>query len=169
MSESIMETDRLALRAMTHHDVEHLLKIFSDPEAMAHYPKTKNEAETMKWINWQLQLYDTQGAGLWIVEDKRTGTFLGQCGLVPQVIEEKDELEIGYLFARDFWGNGYATEAASACRDFAFSRLDRKRVISLIAPLNYPSIRVAKRVGMEQEKRILTWGKEILVFSMWRG
>ncbi len=119
-----------------------------------------------KWIHWQLDLYQQTGAGLWIVEEKETKTFLGQCGLVPQHIDGKDEIEIGYLFARHAWGNGYATEAASACRDFAIHDLGQKRLISLIAPLNSPSIRVAERIGMTREKRILTWGKEIFVYSL---
>lgn len=166
MNEDVLVTDRLALRQMTLADVDHLMTIFTDPEAMVHYPGTKSETETKKWIQWQLGLYQETGAGLWIVEEKETKTFLGQCGLVPQHVEGKDEVEIGYLFARHAWGNGYATEAASACRDFAINDLGQKRLISLIAPLNYPSIRVAERIGMTKEKRILTWGKEILVYSL---
>ncbi|MBY7142784.1 GNAT family N-acetyltransferase [Virgibacillus sp. NKC19-3] len=151
---------------MNKNDVHHLMEIFSDPEAMTYYPSTKDESETIKWIDWTLQNYVSYGSGLWIVEEKETGEFLGQCGIVLQKVDGTVEMEIGYLFARRAWGKGYATEAAQACKKYGLEELGLKRIISLIDPENAPSIKVAERIGMKREKHIHKWGKDIVVYSV---
>ncbi|MEM8531784.1 MAG: GNAT family N-acetyltransferase [Chloroflexota bacterium] len=71
------------------------------------------------------------GFGLWIAVLKQTNQFVGQCGLVLQEVENRSEVEIGYLFLRKLWGQGLATEAACACRDYGFDQLGFTRLISL--------------------------------------
>src|SRR5687767_2096263 len=116
-----LETDRLLLRRFTLEDVDVLLEIFSDPETMRYYSATKTREETVKWIEWSLQSYDEHGFALWAVIRKDTGQFVGQCGLILQRdVDGKDEVEIGYSFLRRQWNQGFATEAARACRDFGF-------------------------------------------------
>ena len=166
MKNPILITERLILRKMNHDDAVHLLEIFSDPEAMRYYPSTKNKKQTMEWIDWTLANYDKFDVGLWIVEDKETGEFLGQCGIVPQDIDGVLEMEIGYLFVRRAWGNGYATEAAMACRNYGFNQLKLNRIISLPDVNNIPSTRVAERIGMTAEKKINKWSKEVFVYSV---
>ena len=121
MEKIIAETERLLLREMTMEDIPNLQRIFADPVAMRHYPSTKGIAETERWVRWNLDSYSDRDHGLWAVELKETREFVGQCGLVTQNIRGFDEIEIGYLFVRDHWGQGYATEAAKACRNMAFS------------------------------------------------
>jgi RimJ/RimL family protein N-acetyltransferase len=147
-------------------DVPLLLKIFSDPVAMTYYPSTKNEQSTMEWVDWTLNNYEAYGVGLWIVEERETGEFLGQCGIVPQNVEGIKEMEIGYLFVRNKWGKGYATEAASACKTYGFEKLKASKLISLPDVNNKPSIKVAERIGMTLEKKIYKWGKEVYVYSI---
>ncbi|MBD1383346.1 GNAT family N-acetyltransferase [Metabacillus arenae] len=165
MNRVVISTKRLNLRKMRIDDVENLQEIFSDQIAMKYYPSTKNEKETISWISWTIDNYKNYGAGLWIVERKDTGAFLGQCGIVPQKIDGKTEMEIGYLFARRSWGNGYATEAAGACKEYGFGQLQLSKLISLPDVKNERSIKVAKRIGMKAEKTINKWGKEVLLFS----
>lgn len=162
----VLETERLILRKMEMTDTDALLRIFSDPVAMAHYPSTKDREQTVHWIEWTQNHYEKRGIGLWVVELKDSHTFVGQCGLIPQEVDGVAEVEIGYLFVREHWGRGYATEAAIACRDFGFQQLGCSRLISLINPANHPSIRVAERVGMALEKSVSWRNKEILVYSM---
>lgn len=126
-----MSTERLTLREMNKNDVGNLMKIFSDPEAMRYYPSTKDKRQTMEWIEWTLDNYNQYGVGLWVVEDKVTGDFLGQCGIVPQEVDDEIEMEIGYLFVRSAWGNGYATEAALACKNYGFEQMNLRKIISL--------------------------------------
>lgn len=165
MSVPILITKRLILRKMNQEDASHLLQIFSDPVAMRYYPSTKNENETREWIDWTLNNYAKYGVGLWIVEDKATGDFLGQCGIVPQEVDGEIIMEIGFLFVRRAWGKGYATEAATACKKFGFEQLNESEMISLVDVHNTPSSKVAERIGMSVKKKINKWEKEILVYS----
>jgi RimJ/RimL family protein N-acetyltransferase len=166
MSTPVISTERLILRKMNKDDVEHLMQIFSDPEAMKYYPATKDEKQTMEWIDWTLGNYAKYGVGLWIVENKETGEFLGQCGIVPQGVDGVTEMEIGYLFARRVWGKGYATEAAIACKKYGFDQIKLKKIISLPDVHNIPSAKVAERIGMKIEKTIHKWGKDVFVYSI---
>ncbi|RAL22686.1 GNAT family N-acetyltransferase [Thermoflavimicrobium daqui] len=166
MNSLILRTERLNLRKMNPNDVTNLMEIFSDPKAMKYYPSTKNVEQTIEWIEWTMNNYTQYGVGLWIVEDKETGEFLGQCGIVPQEIDGAIEMEIGYLFARRVWGNGYATESALACKKYGFEQMKFSKMISLIDIKNLPSIQVARRIGMNKEKRMMKWGKEIFVYSV---
>ena len=79
---------------------------------------------------------------------KETGELIGQCGLTWQDWNGRQVLEVGYLFRRDAWGRGYATEAAVACRNYAFETLNAPEVFSIIRDSNLPSRRVAERNGM---------------------
>ncbi|MFC0525551.1 GNAT family N-acetyltransferase [Pontibacillus salicampi] len=161
-----MKTARLQLREMTGEDVDHLLEIFADPIAMQYYPSTKNREQTKQWIEWNKRLYKQEGIGLWIVEDRKTSCFVGQCGLVPQEIQGEKRLEIGYLLSREQWGNGFATEAAQACRDYAFHVLEVAEVISIIDIRNTPSINVAKRIGMKKEQQLHIDNKQQFIFRI---
>ena len=122
--------------------------------------------ETRRWIQWNLDSYQQHGFGLWIASLKSTNQFAGQCGLVLQEVEGRQEVEIGYLFLRPRWGQGLATEAAQACRDHGFARLGFTRLISLIDPANVASRRVAEKVGMTLEKDISKWGKKLCVYAI---
>lgn len=164
MDDFILSTDRLTLRKMTTADVTNLLEIFSDLVAMKYYPSTKDERETLEWIKWTHKNYEEYGVGLWIVEEKETSQFLGQCGIVPQEVDGKIEMEIGYLFVRRFWGNGYATEAALACKNYGFQNLKLSRLVSLPVVNNIPSTKVAERIGMRAIKTINKWGKDVFVY-----
>nr|WP_313929898.1 GNAT family N-acetyltransferase [Microcoleus sp. FACHB-SPT15] len=96
--------------------------------------------------------------GLWAAILKDLNGFAGQCGLVVQHVDGKTEIEIGYLFLRKYWGQGLATEAALACRNYGFTSLNFTRLISLINPNNMPSRRVAEKIGMTLEKEV-KWEK----------
>lgn len=166
MTSHVIITERLKLREMRKDDGENLLKIFSDPEAMRYYPSTKGKKETEDWINWTLDNYSKYKTGLWIVDDKKTGEFLGQCGLVLQEIEGRIEMEIGYLFVRRFWGKGYATEAAMASKSYGFKCLGLTKLISIIDIRNHRSVKVSERIGMNLEKQITRKGKEVFIYSV---
>ena len=86
---------------------------------------------------------------------KSSGELIGDCGLIHQVVDGEEEIEIGYHVRRDLWGQGCAAEAASACRDYGFSQLAAEHLISLIRPENQPSRRVAEKIGMKLWKQVL--------------
>jgi len=162
----IVKTDRLVLRQMNENDEDHLMHIFSDPVAMQYYPSTKTREQARSWIQWNQNNYEKHGTGLWICELKEEGTFVGQCGIVPQTVDERSEMEIGYLFVRAYWGKGLATEAAMAVKEYGFTSMGRSRLISMIYKPNLPSIQVAKRIRMSFEKETRINNRETLIYSV---
>jgi RimJ/RimL family protein N-acetyltransferase len=144
----ILETTRLSLREMTQEDYPALAGILQDREAMFAYEHAFSDEETQAWLNRMLERYRTDGFGLWAVVLKTTGEMIGQCGLTWQDVAGQRVLEIGYLFARKHWKNGYALEAAGACKAYAFERLDAEEVFSIVRDNNIASMNVAIRNGM---------------------
>lgn len=145
----IIETERLILRKMDNGDYSALCKILQDEDVMYAYEHAFSDDEVDEWLKKQLARYETDGIGLWAVVLKENGEVIGQCGLTKQLWWGENVVEVGYLFRKDFWHKGYATEAAVACKDYAFNRLGEKRVYSIIRDLNLPSRRVALQNGMK--------------------
>ncbi|MGN1165151.1 MAG: GNAT family N-acetyltransferase [Lachnospiraceae bacterium] len=144
----ILETERLYLREMNQNDFVALSKILQDEDTMYAYNGAFNDEETWAWLDKQISRYKKYGFGLWAVVLKETDEMIGQCGLTMQPWKEKEVLEIGYLLRRDCWHKGYATEAAKACKKYAFEKLDACEVCSIIRDINTPSKKVALRNGM---------------------
>jgi ribosomal-protein-alanine N-acetyltransferase len=151
----ILETPRLMLRELAPEDADEMARILSDPETMRHYPAPFDRAGVEAWIERNRQRYAVDGHGLWAVVLKSTGELIGNCGLIKQQVDGADELEVGYHLRRDCWGQGYATEAARACRDYGFAHYPVERIISLIRPDNWPSRKVAERNGMTLWKEVI--------------
>jgi [ribosomal protein S5]-alanine N-acetyltransferase len=154
---SILETERLTLRELTLDDVDGLLEIFADPDAMWAYPSTKNRGETESWIRWAVDSYAANGWGLWAVIRRADGRFLGDCGPMLQPVEGQSVPELGYHIVRSEWGRGYATEAALACRDWFFANTEQDRLVSIVWLLNTASRRVAEKVHVRM--REFAWEK----------
>ena len=149
MSEKVIcETERLYLRELNQNDFGALCRIMQDAETMYAYEGAFSDEEAQNWLNRQLSRYRENGFGLWAVVLKETDEMIGQCGLTIQPWKNEEVLEIGYLFQRKFWHNGYAMEAAAACKKYAFEVLKADEVCSIIRDTNLPSQRVAERNGM---------------------
>ena len=144
----ILETERLSLRELTQSDYSALCRILQDREVMYAYEHVFDDHEVQEWLDKQLRRYHDYGFGLWAVILKETGELIGQCGLTMQECRDKELLEIGYLFQKKYWHMGYASEAAIACKNYAFNRLEAEAVYSIIRDSNIPSQRVAGRNGM---------------------
>lgn len=144
----VLETKRLILREMTQEDLPTLCKILQDDDVMYAYDGAFNNEEVQSWLDRQIRRYKEYGFGLWAVVLKETGIMVGQCGLTMQDYNNKQILEVGYLFLKDYWHQGYASEAAIACKEYAFDKLNAKEVHSIIRDTNIPSQNVAIRNGM---------------------
>ena len=94
-----------------------------------------------------------------------SGAFLGDCGLTVQRVDGIDEIEIGYHIRPEYQGHGYATEAASACRDLARDHFGVSHLIAIIEPANRPSQAVAENIGLTLEKRTNVHGGERLIYA----
>lgn len=145
-----METDRLRIREMVQSDLDALCKIMCDEEVMqATYESSFSTEEVQGWLNRQLKRYEAYGFGLWAVVLKETNEMIGQCGLTLQPWRDEQVLEIGYLFQKAYWHKGYASEAAIACKKYAFTHLNVNSVYSIIRNTHLASQNVAVRNGMK--------------------
>ena len=147
-AELFTETARLILRRMTPSDIPALRRILQDPDVMYAYEGPFTDEEVQAWLDKQLTRYREDGFGLCAVVLRETGEMIGQCGLTMQDIPGKRVLEVGYLFQKAFWHKGYATEAAIACKEYAFTVLGADEVYSIIRDSNTASQNVARRNGM---------------------
>ena len=163
VSNWILETERLQLRAYTLADEAALFEVFSDADSRAFYPEMADRANIRAWIEWNLRNYDEYGLGLWALELKTSGAFLGDCGLTYQDVEGRSALEIGYHVRRSERGKGYATEAARACLDFGFERTSCDQICSIVRPENAASCTVAARVHADS-RECLRRGRPALLF-----
>jgi RimJ/RimL family protein N-acetyltransferase len=149
-----IETERLRLREITQEDFQAVHEYASDPEVVKYMPFGPNtEEETREFISRNLKNQQERprteyGLGI-ILKDE--GRFIGACGIhgVTEI-----QASIGYILARRYWGHGYATEAARALVDHAFSELGVHRVYASCDPRNHASIRVLEKVGMSLEGRL---------------
>lgn len=144
----ILETERLLLREMEQNDFAALCKILQDREVMYAYEHAFSDEEARLWLARQQERYREYGFGLWAVVLKETGEMIGQCGLTMQDCADRQVLEVGYLFQKAYWRQGYATEAGAACKQYAFDTLDADEVYSIIRDNNFASQKVARRNGM---------------------
>ena len=161
----ILETERLLLREMTEEGSANLSSVLSNPESMKNYPHPLSNAEVISWIEKNIERYREYGYGLWAVIRKSDLAFLGDCGITMQNIDGELLPEIGFHIIKEYCNNGYATEAASACRDYAADVLNFKSVYSYSRHSNVESQRVSQKIGMKEIKRYQNNGIETVVYE----
>lgn len=146
----LLETDRLILRKIARNDFPDLCKMLQDPEVMWAYEHAFTDLEVTVWLERQLERYEENGFGLMAVILKTTGELIGQTGITWQDWNGRQVPEIGYIFNKAHWHQGYAIEAASACKQYAFEILGFPEVYSIIRDNNIAYQNVARRNGMEK-------------------
>ena len=147
----ILTTERLILRAWRDADYQPFFEfVNSDPEVMEYFPSTLSREESDKLAVAIQRRLDENDWGLWAVEEKASGQFVGFVGLnSPQVVLPfLPCVEVGWRLSKAFWGKGYATEAAQEALAFAFTELELDEVVAFTAVLNVRSQAVMQRLGM---------------------
>lgn len=154
----ILTTDRLILRTWIPEDVACMAAINADPIVMEYFPSTQNLNATNKLIQHINEQYERYGYTLYAVETKDTGEFIGFVGLnhpnfkIPNFIGKNNPvIEIGWRLSAQHWNRGYASEAAKAVVEYAFSVLNLKELISFTAVTNTRSRRVMEKLGMQHD------------------
>ena len=145
---TIMETKRLILREMVMTDLPATWEIVGDDITMAAWGGAMSEEENLAGLEKQIIGYRENGFGRWAVVPKDTDRVIGICGLQFCDTDKDSVLEVGYMFNRAFWHNGYAIEAAIGSKKYAFDVLGEPEVFSLVRDTNLASINVAIRNGM---------------------
>ncbi len=142
-----LQTDRLVLRRMTLMDFGELASILQDPDVMYAWEYSFSDDDVMEWMNKCIHLYTTKNLGYFLVSDKTTHEVLGQAALLPTTINGSEYHEIGYIFKKKHWHNGYAFESAQALLNHAFNSLHLDCVVFEIRPENIASRKVAESLG----------------------
>ena len=147
------ETERLIIRTWRDEDRPAFAAIMSDPEVTRYVGGGKpfTPADVDGWFERQARQIAEFGMCMGAVVEKDSTRVVGLSGVQP--LGTTSDLEIGWIFARDTWGRGYATEAGQAAMNHVLTTLGRSRVVAIIDPDNEPSKRVAARLGMQYEAR----------------
>jgi [ribosomal protein S5]-alanine N-acetyltransferase len=153
-------TERLTLRPFQANDLEAVHQLLSDPTVMRFslngpYCKEKSTAFMYQCI----QKSEKKQPSLLAIIEKKSNRLIGSSGFFPQKILGKEELEIGYRLLEEFWGQGLATEASRAVKNYAFNEMGLTRLIALIEKENTASVRVAQKNGFKLEKEMLYDGR----------
>lgn len=174
-----LETERLLLRPLSLDDLDAFAAFYADPEVMRYLGvgRTLSRDETEQSLGRMLRSFDVDGFGQLAVERTEDGELIGRCGflvwdaetLTPTTEAEATgptELEIGYALGSEFWGQGYATEAATAVRNHALRSMRRTRLIAFIRPGNRASARVAEKLGMRHERDVELMGLPARLYAL---
>ena len=175
-----LETDRLVLRAPVPQDADALAPMYADPEVMRYVGdgRTLTRSETERSVRRMIERWEADGFGLFTTVRKDDEAVIGRVGLLvwntdtwepttrAEAADVPSEVEVGYTLGRDYWGQGFATEAAGAVRDYALCELGAARLIALIIHGNIASENVARKLGLEYERVIMLGRREAQLFAL---
>ena len=164
----ILETKRLVLRQLTIDDAEFILSLLNEPSFLRYIgdKKVRNIDDAQRYIlNGPIASYERNGFGLYLVELREPGTPIGMCGLLKRA--ELADVDIGFAFVPDFWGQGFAFEAAEAVMNYARQTLKLPRIVAITNPDNESSIKLLERLGFSFERllKLATDGDEVKLFG----
>jgi len=181
-----LETRRLILRAWRRDDAAAYMRIVADEEVMRHigtgwrYRVKRlaaaalarlSDVEARRAIARMRRHWRTRGFGEWAVEDKATGTLLGQVGFVHHADwrADRSRVEVGWMLTRSAWGRGFASEAATAALAHGFDTLALERIVSITRPENVRSERVMQRIGLAPVGRTRWKGGAVIWYALDRA
>ena len=167
MNEVTLESERLLLRWLREADFDQFARMCRDPEVMRFLGgEVTTDIDVWRQMASIMGHWYFRGHGIWAVEEKSTGNLIGRIGFIYPI--GWPAFELGWTLARESWGKGYATEGAQRALQYAFTEMGRDHVISLIAPANVASARVAQRLGEKIEGQTELLGKEVLIYGIGR-
>ena len=161
-----LTTPRLTLRPFTLEDVAPLHRILNQPDILQYFPNPGTPAmeRVQRIIENQLAHWNEHNLGWWAVVPQGSSKLIGWNGL--QYLPETDEVEVGYLLSKQFWGRGYATEGAIASIQFGFENFNFGDIIGLTHPENIASQNVLKKCGMCFTERKEYFGMQLLRYAL---
>ena len=162
-----IETQRLILREFKLEDVQQLAPILANPRVMK-FSSTGilSVLETQTRIQGFIASYRQYGFGKWAITFKESNQLIGYCGIAIEQIDNKDEREIGYRLDPKFWGQGLATEAASAAIRYGLEQLKFPYILGIVERENKASVRVLEKLGMRHQRETIFLGVEMDVYSV---
>jgi RimJ/RimL family protein N-acetyltransferase len=170
--EDNLETERLRARFLTLQDIPSWAAFFQYQEAIELFPDfgTKDVIKiSEQWIQKQIERYQNKKFGLQALIYKETNEFIGLCGLVTQIVDEIEEIEVGYHILKRFWGKGFAPEAAKRFINYAFENQLTQSVISIIDVRNTKSQRVAEKNNLSIEKQTKWNNLDVYIYRIYNS
>lgn len=158
-----LETTRLCLRLFTLDDLHDLYAIYQDVTVMK-YLSPRSKEQTEESLCRHIQQWQEHNFGMWAVVDKITGKLIGRCGL--GFLDRTPEVELGYVFAQEYWGKGIATEASLATVKYGFEQVKLERIVAIAHPENLASRRVIEKMGMTYEKDAHYYNTDVVYYGM---
>jgi RimJ/RimL family protein N-acetyltransferase len=159
-----LETPRLLLRGWEPEDADAHATMAADPEVMRFVGGVQTPAQSWRAMAQNAGHWVLRGYGPWAIERRDDGALLGRTGLWNP--DGWPGLELGWVLARHAWGQGYATEAARAAMEWTWESLETERLISIIAPENAASIRVAERLGLGLVREQRLDGRPVRIYEI---
>ena len=147
-----IETPRLILRDWKEEDIPFFARMNADPNVMEFFLSSLSSEESFAFYQRIQNEFQTCGFGLYAVERKEDHTYMGYTGLhqITFDVDFAPGIEIGWRLAHEYWGQGYAPEAATACLEYTRNKTDIKELFSFTSLLNQRSERVMQKIGMER-------------------
>jgi len=164
----LIKTERLSLRMFEIYDFNSAFKLFNDEEVQKYLsPENRRNRKQIKvTLKKMFERWKERGFGIWCVSEKHSGEMFGYCGF--QYFDQTLNVEIVFAFLKDFWGKGFATEAANACLKFGFEELLFEKVFAVTHPENTSSCRVLEKIGLVFVDESIHYGIDTLTFSISR-
>lgn len=157
-----LTTARLVIRDLEETDVDGIFALDSDPQVLRFIgtPVMRDRSEAKEVIAMIRRQYRENGIGRWAMEERTTGAFVGWTGLkLEKHLRPFHYYDIGYRLLRTYWGQGYATESASACLRYGFEVLGYPEICAAAEAEHHASNHILKKIGMQQGEPFTFEGK----------
>ncbi len=165
---NVIETERLILRKLTLEDAEFILKLVNEPSWLKFIGDrgVRNVEDARGYmLKGPMAMYERLGFGLYLTALKDGGVPIGLCGLIKR--DTLPDVDIGFAFFPEFWGRGYAAEAANAVLEEGWSRFGLKRIVAITSPRNARSIKALENIGFKFEREFqLTEADVVKLFAI---
>jgi RimJ/RimL family protein N-acetyltransferase len=164
-----IETDRLRLRPLTFADLPVLQRFRADDEVSRYIggAAMQSPEAVARRLQFYISCHERYGFGMSAIISKADDEMIGWGGLQP--LEDSGEIEVGYGFAKDFWGQGYATETAAACLRYGFEQAGLARIVAVAIPENVNSRRVMEKIGMKFEREAVFYSSTCVLYAITRA
>lgn len=163
----VAQTARLTLRQFVPGDAQSLAWIYADPDVMRYIPPGDawDQAKIDRFVAVCEERYLTPGFGMWAAELRETpAKIVGHCGL--KHLATTQDIEIAWIFGKEYWNRGLATEAARAVVEHGFARLALARIVAVAEPANGASIRVMQKLGMTLQGGAHYYDRDLTMYAL---
>ncbi|WP_025038049.1 GNAT family N-acetyltransferase [Bradyrhizobium sp. DOA9] len=160
-------TDRLTAERLREDHLADLVALHRDAEVSRFLGGVRTPEVTQAYLATNMAHWDQHGFGLWSVRTK-DGAFAGRAGIRHILVDDVDEIEIAYAFKREFWGQGFASEIATALTDIGLSRLALPSLIGIVYVGNTASRRVLEKSNYLLERSTNRHGEDVVIYRIRR-